>query len=151
MNKKNLARAAAAAAISGLCALSVASPAQAFSASSTMTSGGLTYKAYAESCNLYWNSCSWYTNGSLSASRTFTHTSDVKANGIGVTINISTKEAGVSISGNSTSMAHAVERGYGTYSSTAGVASPSIFSVSVAARSKMATSVNYVQTGWTTW
>ena len=138
------------AALGGAFALASSVPAHAFSSSSAMTSGGLTYRASANSCNLYWSSCSWSASGSLSSARNFTHTADVKANGISVSITISA-DPSATISGNSTSMAHAVEKGYGTSNSDSGVAHPSIFSVSVAARSKMAVGSTYVQTGWTTW
>lgn len=150
MLKKTSVRLLSAVALGGAIALAGSVPAHAFSSSSSMTSGGLTYKASATSCNLYWDSCSWSATGSLSASRNFTHTADVKANGVSVSVTISA-DPSATISGNSTSMAHAVEKGYGTYNADSGVAHPSIFSVSVAARSKMAVGTNYVQTGWTTW
>jgi hypothetical protein len=148
--KKTSVRILAAAVLGGAIAVASSVPAQAFSSSSSMTSGGLTYKASATSCNLYWDSCSWSASGSLSASRSYTHTADVKANGISVSITISA-DPSATITGNSTTMAHAVEKGYGTYNYDDGVAHPSIFSVSVAARSKMAVGSTNVQTGWTTW
>ncbi len=150
MQKKTLVRLFTAATIGGAVALATSVPAHAFSSSSSMTSGGLTYNASATSCNLYWDSCSWSATGGLSSSRSFTHTADVKANGVNVSLTISA-DPGATITGNSTSLAHAVEKGYGTYNKDSGVAHPSIFSVSVAARSKMAVGSTYVQTGWTTW
>ncbi|MGV8909548.1 MAG: hypothetical protein ACOH1Y_11250 [Propionicimonas sp.] len=150
MLKKTSLRLLTCAALGGALAFATTVPANAFSSSSTMTSGGLTYKASATSCNLYWSACSWSATGSLSASRSYTHTADVKANGVSISITISA-DPSATISGNSTTMAHAVEKGYGTYNSDSGVAHPSIFSVSVAARSKMAVGSTYTQTGWTTW
>ena len=149
LNKTPL-RVLTAAVLGGTFALASTVPAHAFSSSSSMTSGGVTYRATATSCNLYLTACSWSATGSLSASRSFTHTADVKANGINISLTISA-DPGATITGNSTTMAHAVEKGYGTYNSDSGVAHPSIFSVSVAARSKMAVGSTYTQTGWTTW
>lgn len=124
--------------------------AQAFTSSSTLTANGVTYKVTATTCNLYWRSCSWNTTASLSKSMNYTHTSSVKANGIGVTLTIS-KDPSATISGNHTNLVTSKEQGYGRYSSNKGVATPSIFSISVAARSQMSAGGRTVSTGWTTW
>jgi hypothetical protein len=126
------------------------SPAGAFSSGSSITTGGVTYKASAYSCNLYWSSCSWNSSVSLSSSRSFTHRADVKANGINVSLTISA-DSSAGISGNSTSLATATEYGYGRSGYMAGVAKPSVFSVSVAARTRLSSGSAYVNSGWTTW
>lgn len=128
----------------------MAAPAAAFSSGSSITSGGVTYKVNAYSCNVYLTSCSWNTSANLSQSRSFSHRSDVKANGINVSISISA-DPGASISGNSTSLATATESGYGRSNYNDGVAKPSIFSVSVASRSRLASGAVTASSGWTTW
>ncbi|MDO5533467.1 MAG: hypothetical protein Q4F65_02295 [Propionibacteriaceae bacterium] len=133
-----------------LMTLAPAMPAHAFTSSSSATVSGVTYRASATSCNSYWTSCSWNTSARTSVRKTFRHTSDVKANGIGVSVTISASP-GITITGNSTSMAHASKSVYGTYSSMSGVARPSILSLSVAARSILSSSAGGVSTGWTTW
>ena len=125
-------------------------PANAFTTSTSLTAGGVTYSSKAYSCNLYWSSCSWNAEGKLSASRSFTHRADVKANGISVKITISA-DPSATISGNSTSLATAKETGYGKSNYVAGVAKPSVFSVSVAARSRLTSGSYTATTGWTTW
>ena len=105
----------------------LAGPASAFDASNSLTSGGVTYSAKATSCNLYLTACSWNTSASISQSKSFTHRSDVKANGINVSLSISA-DPSASISGNSTSLATATETGYGRSNTMSGTASPSIFS-----------------------
>lgn len=125
-------------------------PAQAFSSSSSITTGGVTYKTSAESCNVYLRSCSWSASTSLSKSRSFTHRGDVKANGISVSITISA-DPSASITGNSTKLATAKETGTGKSNKMAGVAKPSIFSVSVASRSRLNSGSVSTNSGWTTW
>lgn len=151
MNRKLTGTLAIAGAAAALTMGTPALHAAAFTSDSTATYSGVTYRAHAYSCNLYVTSCSWDTNVSSSVKKSFTHTTDVKANGIGVSITISA-DPSATITGNSTSMAHATEKVYGTYNYTAGVARPSIFSVSVASRSRLSTSSgSMVSTGWTTW
>lgn len=125
-------------------------PAQAFSSSSSLTANGVTYKVSAHTCNLYWRSCDWSTSASLSKSMRYTHTSTVKANGLGVKLTIS-KSPSATLSGNNTNLVTSKQHGYGRYSYNKGVAKPSVFSVSVAARSSMTAGGRTVSTGWTTW
>ncbi|VEI13049.1 Uncharacterised protein [Trueperella bialowiezensis] len=147
-NKIKAALAALALAVTGIFAGTV--PAQAFSSSSSLTANGVTYKVSAYSCNLYWRSCNWSTTASLSKSMRYTHTSRVKANGFGVKVTIS-KSPGATLSGNSTNLVTSTQRGYGRYSQNKGLATPSLFSVSVAARSSLTAGGRTVSTGWTTW
>lgn len=125
-------------------------PANAFSSSSSATVGGVTYKASATSCNVYFNSCDWSASGTLSKSKSYTHKGQVKANGINVSVTISASPS-ATISGNSTSLASATRSGTGRSTSMSGVASPSIFSVSVAARSTLSSGSASVTAPWTTW
>ena len=127
-----------------------ASPAQAFSSGSSITTGGVTYSVSANSCNVYLNACSYSAGASLSANRSFTHRADVKANGINVSVSISA-DPSATITGNSTTLATATESGYGRSNSVSGTARPSIFSVSVAARSRLSSGSTSVNSGWTTW
>lgn len=138
------------AALAGTMGMVAATPAQAFTNDGSLTASGTTYKVHAYSCNLYFRSCSWDTSMSISKSKSFTHRSDVKANGIGVKITISA-DPSASISGNSTSLATAKETGTGRSNKTAGVAKPSIFSVSVASQSRLAAGGISLSSGWTTW
>ncbi|GGB71461.1 hypothetical protein N798_16655 [Knoellia flava TL1] len=151
MNKilrRSVFAATAGAALAG--ATLVAAPAQAFTSSSSVYVGGTNYYVKAWSCNLYWSSCSWDAETSMSNSKSFTHRGDVKANGISVSITISA-DAGATITGNSTTLATARESGYGRYNYMAGVARPSVFSVSVASRSRLDTAAADPSSGWTTW
>lgn len=124
--------------------------AHAFTSSSTLTANGVTYKAYAYSCNLYVTACSWNTSGSLSKAMSFTHTTHVKANGLNVSLNVS-KSPGATLSGNNTNLVTSKKYGYGRSSTNKGVVKPSLFSVSVAARSQMAAGGRTVSSDWTTW
>lgn len=126
------------------------SQAGAFSASSSITASGVTYTAKAYSCNLYLTSCSWNVEAIMSKPKSYTHYGDVKANGISVKVTISA-DPSATISGNSTTLATARETGYGTYNKISGQANPSIFSVSVASRSRLVAGGQSVSTGWTTW
>lgn len=128
----------------------LAAPAQAFTSSSSIYVGGTNYYVKAWSCNLYWSSCSWDAETTISNSKSFTHRGDVKANGISVEVTISA-DPGATITGNSTTLATAKESGYGKYNKMAGVARPSVFSVSVASRSRLDTAVADPSSGWTTW
>lgn len=128
----------------------VPTSADAFSSSSSLTASGVTYTAKAYSCNLYWSSCSYNAEGVISSSKSFTHYADVKANGISVKVTISA-DPSATITGNSTTLATAKESGYGKYNKVSGVAKPSIFSVSVAAKSRLYAGGQYVSSGWTTW
>ena len=112
-----------------------AAPAQAFTTDNSVTVSGVRYYAKAYSCNVYWRSCSWNSSISISRSKAYTHRADVKANGFSLSISISSG-GGVTITGNSTSLVTASRSSYGTSSYMAGVAKPSIFSVSVAARTR---------------
>ncbi|KGN40399.1 hypothetical protein [Knoellia aerolata] len=126
------------------------SPAQAFTSSSSVYVGGTNYYVKAYSCNSYWSSCSWNAETSMSNSKNFVHRGDVKANGISVSLTISA-DSGAGITGNSTSLATAKESGYGRYNYMSGVARPSVFSISVAARSRLDTAAADPSSGWTTW
>lgn len=130
--------------------LGLAQPASAFTSSSSVTLSGNTYYVKAWSCNLYITSCSWDAEAKSTYTRTFTHYGDVKANGINVTVTISASPS-VTISGNSTSLATAKRTVTATSNYMSGVAQPSIFSVSVAARSRMVNSAVSLSSGWTTW
>lgn len=122
----------------------------AFSASNSVTISGTTHNVSAYSCNLYWSSCSYNAKASTSRTKSFTHYGYVKANGFNVTVNVS-KNAGVSISGNSTTLATLSKSVYGTSHTIYGVVKPSVFSVSVAAKSRLKASGVDFSTGWTTW
>lgn len=150
MNKKWLHTGAGVLAAATLTSAITTMPAHAFVSDSSATLSGVKYSAHAHSCNTYTSSCSWDSSATASTRKTFTHTTDVKANGINVSISISA-DPSVSISGNSTNMAHASRKVAGTRSSMSGVARPSIFSISVAARSRLSTRSGNVTTGWTTW
>ena len=125
-------------------------PAQAFTNDGSVTVSGVRYYAKAYSCNLYFRSCSWNSSISISKSKTYTHKADVKANGFKLSISIS-KGGGVTITRNSTALATASRHSTGTSSYMAGVAKPSIFSVSVSARTRLYAGGQYVSSGWTTW
>ncbi|MCW3156929.1 hypothetical protein [Micropruina sonneratiae] len=127
-----------------------ATPAQAFTNDNAVTVSGVRYYAKAYSCNVYWRSCSWNSSISISKSKSYTHRADVKANGFKLSITIS-KGGGVTITGNSTSLVTAKRSSYGTSSYISGVAKPSIFSVSVSARTRLAAGGQNVSSGWTTW
>jgi hypothetical protein len=130
--------------------LAVAQPAQAFTSGSSINVGGNTFSVKAWSCNLYVTACSWDAEASSSQSRTFTHKGEVKANGINVSVTISAAPS-VTITGNSTSLATASRTITGTYNYMSGVANPSIFSVSVAAQSRLISGSTNLASGWTTW
>ncbi|HEX5595492.1 MAG TPA: hypothetical protein VFX61_05615 [Micromonosporaceae bacterium] len=130
--------------------IGLAQPANAFTSSSSITLSGNTYSVQAYSCNLYVTSCDWSATARSTYSRSFTHYGEVKANGINVTVTISASPS-VTISGNSTSLASAKRTLTGTYNYMSGVAKPSIFSVSVAARSRLVNSAVSLNSGWTTW
>lgn len=142
------ATAVTAAALSG--AAFAAPTAQAFTNDNSLTVSGVRYYAKAYSCNLYWRSCSWNSSISISKSKSYTHKADVKANGLKLSISIS-KGGGVTITGNSTSLATASRHSTGKSSYMSGVAKPSIFSVSVSARTRLYAGGQYVSSGWTTW
>lgn len=142
--------AAAALAAAALAATASSVPAQAFTAENSLSVSGVRYYAKAWSCNAYLTACSWDSTATISTSKSYTHKADVKANGFSLTINIS-KGGGVTVSGNSTSLTTASRSSYGTYSYMAGVAHPSIFSVSVAARTRLYAGGQSLSTGWTTW
>lgn len=127
-----------------------ATPAQAFTNDGSITVSGVRYYAKAYSCNVYWRSCSWNSSISISRSKSYTHKADVKANGFKLSISIS-KGGGVTISGNSTSLATASRHSYGRSSYMSGVAKPSVFSVSVSARTRLYAGGQYLSSGWTTW
>ena len=142
--------AATAVSAAALASTAYAVPAQAFTNDGSLTVSGVRYYAKAYSCNLYFRSCSWNSSISISKSKTYTHKADVKANGFKLSISIS-KGGGVTITGNSTALATASRHSTGTSSYMAGVAKPSIFSVSVSARTRLYAGGQYVSSGWTTW
>lgn len=143
-----LATAAALASMVGV--LAVAQPAQAFTSSSSITVSGNTFWVKAWSCNVYFTSCSWDAEATSTFTRTFTHRGDVKANGINVSVTISAAPS-VTITGNSTPMATATRTVTATSNFMSGQANPSIFSVSVAARSRLTSGSTSIDSGWTTW
>lgn len=150
MSISTIKRVAATAVAVGAIAAGAAAPAHAFTNENSINVSGTRYYVKAYSCNIYVTSCSWSANATISSRKSYTHVADVKANGFGVSITISASP-GVTITGNSTSLASGRKTGTGTSSSMSGVARPSIFSVSVAARSKLWAGGQYVSTGWTTW
>jgi hypothetical protein len=128
----------------------IAQPAHAFTSSSSITVSGNTFWVKAFSCNVYLTSCSWDAEATSTFTRTFTHRGDVKANGINVSVTISASPS-VTITGNSTTMASATRTVTATRNFMSGQANPSIFSISVAARSTLTSGTTSVNSGWTTW
>lgn len=128
-------------------------PANAFSASNNLTSGGVTYSVKAKSCWFYSSivrtGCAYSGSMSISKSKSFTHRVDVKANGLNAKVTISASPS-VTISGNKTTLATASKSGTGRSHAISGTAKPGL-SVSVAARSRVASGSVSLNTGWTTW
>ena len=148
--KRNIWRAmAVSATVAGL-GMGMAVPANAFSSSSSINVSGVTYTANAWSCNVYVRSCDWDAEATTSATKKFTHRGDVKANGISVSVTISAGPS-ATISGNSTSLATASRTVTAKRNYMSGTAKPSIFSVSVASRSRLTSGSVTANSGWTTW
>jgi len=125
-----------------------ATPAQAFSSSSKLTSGGVTYTVKADSCNLYWATCSWSTSAAVSVKKAFTHYSYVRANGVKATVTLS-KTPSATITGNNTALITAQKGTNSTSYSMSGEVKPSTSAWGVGARSRITTTGIDLNSGWT--
>lgn len=124
-----------------------------FDAGNSASMGGTTYRAEAHSCFAFtpWSGCDWSSSVSVNKSQSFTHRTEVKANGLNCSISIG-KSAAFTISGNSSSLVTLTKSTSGTKYSMSGHASPNAFTLSIAARSTFVSGGSAkVSSGWTTW
>jgi len=131
-----------------------ATPAQAFTSSSSATASGVTYSASATTCWFYSSifkiGCDWESTTNVSKAMTYNHKAEVKANGANVPVSIK-KGGGITISGNKTSLVKLSDSVTGRSNAYSGNALPGM-SISVAARTVLSVGTsNRVATGWTTW